>query len=343
MVHEGSRPKVSVLIVNRNGEQHLETCIRSILASDYDGLEVVVLDCASSDGSVALVRNLFPSCKVIEFEYDPLPDAAYIQGVLQSSGELILLLNNDTRLLCDTIGKLVKDLQEDPNSLVVPLELDWEGRFFHGSAGLAYYWITPLYALTKWLPFYRRKRAGPFMVNIACAMISRDLFLQVPPSVLIGFFEELEWCWRLLLLGFDVRVVSEARYFHKGAASVGSTRRTAMWSAKSMLAAHYVCLDRLGLLAFTPLLLCYVLLKSALYLLRLRFGGLLGLVEGIIEFMKLLDKFREQRIAVQTARRATDISVFSKMLLSCHWVYSFNLDRGRSIAGTFMDLVLAAR
>ena len=53
---------VSVVVINLNGRDYLEACLRSVLEQDYprDQIELVVIDNASTDGSVELVREHFP-------------------------------------------------------------------------------------------------------------------------------------------------------------------------------------------------------------------------------------------------------------------------------------------
>src|SRR5436190_12790036 len=64
----GERPTVSVVVLNYNGLKHLEACFRSLLALEYpaDRLELMLVDNGSSDGSVAFVRERFPTVRVVE-------------------------------------------------------------------------------------------------------------------------------------------------------------------------------------------------------------------------------------------------------------------------------------
>ena len=59
-------PLVSAVVVNWNGRDVLEPCLRTLVKSSYPNLRVTVVDNASDDGSVAMVRELFPSVRVSE-------------------------------------------------------------------------------------------------------------------------------------------------------------------------------------------------------------------------------------------------------------------------------------
>ena len=61
-----SEPKVVVVVVNYNGKRHLPDCLRSVLATDYSNFEVVLVDCASHDGSVEFMRATFPEVDIID-------------------------------------------------------------------------------------------------------------------------------------------------------------------------------------------------------------------------------------------------------------------------------------
>ena len=66
-------PSVSVIIVNYNGKEYLETCLRSLQALDYPAgkLEVIVVDNSSTDGSIEYIQANFPEVVI------SLPDGNY--------------------------------------------------------------------------------------------------------------------------------------------------------------------------------------------------------------------------------------------------------------------------
>ncbi len=94
-------PKVFVLILNWNGKAHLTYCLPSVTHTDYDNLEIVVIDNASSDGSVEWVRAHFPTVTVIETGFN----WGYAGGnnvgmryALANHADYVVLLNNDTEV-----------------------------------------------------------------------------------------------------------------------------------------------------------------------------------------------------------------------------------------------------
>src|SRR5260370_7512900 len=59
-------PRVAIVVLNWNGREVLEDCLRSINALSYAPLEVVVVDNGSTDGSAEMVQNRFPKCILIQ-------------------------------------------------------------------------------------------------------------------------------------------------------------------------------------------------------------------------------------------------------------------------------------
>ncbi|MCF7827204.1 MAG: glycosyltransferase family 2 protein, partial [Candidatus Marinimicrobia bacterium] len=106
-----SNPKVTVIIPHWNGIEVLEPCLRSLQASQYDQLEIVVVDNASSDDSVAFVHREFPDIKVIENSENLGFAGGCNTGLREIKSELYLILNNDTTHDPDWIAPLVERME----------------------------------------------------------------------------------------------------------------------------------------------------------------------------------------------------------------------------------------
>jgi GT2 family glycosyltransferase len=103
-----ARPDLSVCIVNWNTRQDLEQAIKSVLESDPGlGLQVVVLDNASSDGSPGMVRERFPRVKLIESTENLGFARGYNRAAAEAEGRHILMLNPDTVVRPGALRKLV--------------------------------------------------------------------------------------------------------------------------------------------------------------------------------------------------------------------------------------------
>jgi N-acetylglucosaminyl-diphospho-decaprenol L-rhamnosyltransferase len=120
---DDSPVKLSYCVVNTNGREHLRPCLQAIVGHHPDGVEteILVLDNASSDGSVELIGELAAAdprigerLRVIALEA-PQGKAANDSRLLQESrGEYCLLLNEDSELQAGAAEALLAALEADP-------------------------------------------------------------------------------------------------------------------------------------------------------------------------------------------------------------------------------------
>ena len=90
-------PLVSIVILNRDGREHLERCLRAIATTAYRDIEIILVDNGSTDGSADLAQGLelpFPLRTVRNRDNRSFSDANG-QGVALAKGEMICFLNND--------------------------------------------------------------------------------------------------------------------------------------------------------------------------------------------------------------------------------------------------------
>jgi len=112
-------PLVWAVVVNWNGREVLEPCLRTLLASSYQNLSVLVVDNASSDGSAQFVRQEFPSVRLVE-QSENLGFAAGVNAglelALDEGAEYVLLLNNDIELDVNAVSALVDAARAHPRA-----------------------------------------------------------------------------------------------------------------------------------------------------------------------------------------------------------------------------------
>ena len=111
-----SNPTLSIVIVNYNTRQLLDDCLASIFAAEEPagGLEIIVVDNASHDGSQAMVREKYPLVQLIASEVNRGFSAANNLGVAVANGRTILFLNSDTRVAPNALAEPVAYLLANP-------------------------------------------------------------------------------------------------------------------------------------------------------------------------------------------------------------------------------------
>jgi GT2 family glycosyltransferase len=125
-------PRVGIAIVNRDGRELLLRCLESLEALEWprDALEIVVVDNASTDGSVEAVRSTYTEVRVLE----ETSNRGFAGGANRAIGELrdvdyIALLNNDTVVSQDWLRPLVMELEADPGLGAANSKVLFDGRF----------------------------------------------------------------------------------------------------------------------------------------------------------------------------------------------------------------------
>ena len=105
---------VSVTIVTYNSGRFIKRCLESVLEQKYSNLEVVVIDNASTDGTVDLLEQFADQCRIYYNDENLGFAAAQNQAIALSQGEWVLTLNPDVLLLPNFIQALVDAGQVDP-------------------------------------------------------------------------------------------------------------------------------------------------------------------------------------------------------------------------------------
>ena len=113
----GERP-VTLCIVNYNGEHRLEPVLAAAARSELRFAEILVVDDASTDGSVALLRTSHPGVRVVTSERNGGPGHARNTGFRDASSDLVLFIDNDVVLHPACAGALQAALAGHPGALV---------------------------------------------------------------------------------------------------------------------------------------------------------------------------------------------------------------------------------
>lgn len=221
--------KVSVIIANWNGAEHLRTCLPSLASQSFGSLEIIVVDNRSSDNSAEVARNLGARWLLLERNLGLAP--ALNRGAAVASGDLLLFVNNDMRFDPGFVAALAEPLKEDENIFATDgMQYNWDGTVReHLAARLttARSRRSPYTELVPGLHFYQQEKNGNspvFMASAACMMVRRTLF-----EIIGGFddrlplgYEDAEMCWRAWVHRWRTVYVPNAVCWHRVGGSVKS-------------------------------------------------------------------------------------------------------------------------
>lgn len=225
--------KLSVIIVSYNVTHFLEQCLHSVHASGSGiDTEIFVVDNASVDGSIQMVKEKFPGVKCIENTENQGFAKANNQAIRKSKGDYILLLNPDTIVETDTFSKVIAfmDSHADAGGLGVTM-VDGTGKFLPESKrGLP----TPMVAFYKIFGFARLFPTSKFFGKYHLGYLDKDKIHQV--DILAGAFmlmrrsvldqvglldeaffmygEDIDLSYRIIKAGYHNYYYPETRIIH---------------------------------------------------------------------------------------------------------------------------------
>lgn len=107
--------KVSIIIVNWNGMEHLQICLDSLKAQTFKNFEIILIDNGSVDGSLEFVATNYPWVKTVALPHNRGFAGGNNVGLKYASGYYIITLNNDTEAEPDWLEELLKVADENPS------------------------------------------------------------------------------------------------------------------------------------------------------------------------------------------------------------------------------------
>ncbi len=236
------RPFASIVIPNYNGERFLPTCLNALRAQDYpaDRFEVIVVDDASRDGSLDLLKREFPEVRVVALQRNRGLAAACNAGATVARGDALVMLNNDTEASPGWLSALMSTLIAHPEvGAVASKMLLFDRRDILHSAGDMYG--------RDGIPRNRgvwERDEGQYdedrRVFGGCGgavAYRRDAWEEAGgfDEQFFMYLEDVDLAWRLRLLGWEALFAPEARVYHHLSATGGGplasyyTGRNTLW------------------------------------------------------------------------------------------------------------------
>ncbi len=238
---------LSIIIVNYNSSRLLQKCLESISASkihiDY---EVIVVDNNSTDGGIADLKKRFPQVNFIEQSVNRGFAAGNNAGIMNSTGEAILLVNPDAELEENAVQILYDELMSAADigivgpkifyaddrlqSKVLPKNIPRLRDIFYELflVGKICPHSTKINAYHGSDSFDYEKKQNLGQVSGACLMIKRKLadLIGLMDENYFLYYEETDWCYRANGQGYRIVWVPSAIMVHHEGGSSGNSKRS---------------------------------------------------------------------------------------------------------------------
>ena len=220
--------KVSVVIINFNGRKYLEQFIPSVLASTYPGMELIIADNASTDDSLQFLRTHYPAIRIIELKRNYGYAGGYNMALNEVKSEYYVLLNSDVEVTPGWIEPVIELMEK--NRMIgacQPKILSYHQKNQFEYSGGAGGWLDSLgYPFARGRIFdicevdrgqYNEAEAI-FWASGAALFVRADLFHEVKgfDNYFFAHMEEIDFCWRLQLLGYQVYACPSSEIYHIG-------------------------------------------------------------------------------------------------------------------------------
>ena len=278
--------KVTIVIPNYNGKHFMEPCLSSLSEQTYKDFHILVVDNASSDGSIEYMEENYPDIELIKLQKNYGFSKAVNIGIQHSRTPYVILLNNDTTVDTRYVGEMVKAIEKSPKIFSVSSKMI---QMYHpeliDSAG-------DLYTLLGWgvcrgcgRPISNYTKYDEIFTACAGAAIYRRSVFDD-----IGYFDENHFAYledidigyRARIYGYYNMYCPTALVYHVGSGTSGSKYNSfkVKLAARNNLYLNYKNMPALQLvLNFIPLAIGYFV--KYLFFCKIGFGK--NYKEGFIE------------------------------------------------------------
>ena len=261
--------RTAIIILNWNGEQKglLRRYLPSVVENTPTELaDVIVADNGSTDKSLKVLGDLFPTVKVIPLEknygfaegYNRAIDIITVMKQEERRGPIgnvfevnrmhspdyVILLNDDVRVPTGWLEPMVSYMDSHPNCAALQPKIlkDGDERMFEYAGACGGYLDNLCFPFCRGRIFdtieedhgqydLPEGEAWPVMwASGACLMIRTELYMNAGglDRRFFAHMEDFDLCWRLRRMGYDIACVPQSRVFHLGGASLpqGNPRKT---------------------------------------------------------------------------------------------------------------------
>ena len=231
---------ITATVCTFNAEQDLQDCLQSLLdqrPTPFD--EIMVVDNASTDGTVELVEREFPTVRLIKLETNAGPCPARNVGLKEARNRYVFQVDSDVVVLPDCVERLRREMERDDDLAVVfPRGLDagdlgtvhYDGGSHHYAGVMALrHFYCPVEECAS-----TAEDVDAF-VSLA-ALVDRDKLLEVggyDPAFFI-LFEDADLSYRLRAWGYKIRSLPDAVVHHRAGTAGISFRGGNVYPARRL-------------------------------------------------------------------------------------------------------------
>tara|TARA_B110000879_G_scaffold177614_1_gene232259 strand:- start:35 stop:1033 length:999 start_codon:yes stop_codon:yes gene_type:complete len=227
--------ETAIVILNWNGKKLLEQFLPSIVNFSSELAEIYVADNASTDSSIAYIKEYFPEVNIVKNSTNGGYAKGYNDALKNIDADIYCLINSDIEVTENWIPPILDVFNKEINTAIIqPKILDFKARdtFEYAGAGGGFIDLYG-YPYCRGRVFNHLEQdnkqfddvAEIFWASGACFFIRSKVYheLQGFDEDYFAHQEEVDLCWRAQNEGFDVKYVGGATVYHVGGATLQET------------------------------------------------------------------------------------------------------------------------
>ena len=257
---------VSIIIVSWNSEKFLKECIASLENQTYQNFEIILVDNASTDNSVNIVKTNFPKVKLVENKKNLGFAEGNNIGIKNSKGDLIELVNPDVITEKEWLQHLVKKIQSSNSIGGVTGKMYYMGNKFGKNAVFCTWSKVDPYTAMPFNFTNDEPTAKVDYLSGAAMLVKKEVIDKIgflDPGYFL-YFEETDWCARMIRAGYDLVYVPEAIVWHEVSSAVSDSPKKLYYMERNRTRFAIKNFDTSYLIAY----LCYSFFESIFVIFR---------------------------------------------------------------------------
>jgi GT2 family glycosyltransferase len=225
---------IAIVILNWNGSTYLQQFLPVLIENTVlPDVEIIVADNASTDSSLVLLKDKFPTIRTIVLDKNYGFAGGYNKALAQIEADYFVLLNSDVEVTPGWLNPLLAYMNEHEDiAACQPKILSYYQRQNFEHAGAAGGYIDRFgfpFCRGRILGFVEKDKGqydsivDVFWATGACLLIRSELYRRVGglDDEFFAHMEEIDMCWRLKSRGYRIVCVPESIVFHVGGGALG--------------------------------------------------------------------------------------------------------------------------
>ncbi|MEO6694812.1 MAG: glycosyltransferase family 2 protein [Ignavibacteria bacterium] len=259
------RIKVSIIIVNFNGEKFLKDCFDSLSEQSFEDYEVIFVDNNSEDKSIEFLRQNYDSAgiKIYKAEKNLGFAGANNFGFKYCSGKYIVLLNNDTIVEKHWLKNLIECIESDENTGIAQSLVITEGiplRYYekNGTINLLGHNIMDVFEIDS-------DGTGEIFQANGCSMAIRKSLIEsldgLFPDEYFAYSEDTYLCFKVKFRGLKIIHTSKSVVHHKGGGTSGKFSFLFFYQERNRLLNFIIFFSDSFFIKYIPFLILNFIMK----------------------------------------------------------------------------------